>query len=161
MVDAEIEKFETDFRNDLEFQLVVHTPRRYWEELDELDTGTYDNIIATVHDAFAPLIEKYKYTDVVPIFTRCREMLGYVIWAAMNVPYPADPDRHIDAVINNAFGVYFQRFYAQMRTEMIMTHHNAHVIQRSWRKAVYDPSYVLCRRRLEHEFKTLTDNISM
>ena len=161
MVDTQIDQFEAELRNDLDFQLVVHTPRRYWEELDELDEGTRENIIATLHDVFEPRIEQYKYTGVVQILTQCRDMLGHVLWAAMNVPYPRNPDAHIEDVINNAFGVYIQVFYAQLRTEMIMVNHSADVIQRTWKNAVSNPGYDICRRRLENEFKTLTDTNSM
>ena len=157
MVDIQIDQFEAELRNDLEFQLVVHTPRRYWEELDELDEGTRENIIATLRDVFEPRIEQYKHTAVAQVLTQCRDILGHVLWAAMNVPYPRNPDVHIEDVINNAFGVYVQVFYAQLRTEMMLANHYAHKIQRTWRNAVSNPNYDICRRRLCEEFKTLSE----
>lgn len=156
MVDIQIDQFEAELRNDLEFQLVVHTPRRYWEELDELDVGTYDNIIATFHDVFEPLIQRYTHTAVVPILTQCRNMLSAIVWSAMNVPYPREPDQHIEAVIDNAFAAYVNMFYAPLRTEMIMVNHNIHLIQRNWRTAVSNPEFDVCRRRLKNEFEGLS-----
>ena len=161
MVDAQIEQFENELRNDLEFQLMVHTPRRYWEELDALDNNTRENIVATLYDVFEPRIVKYQHTDVAPLMRQCRDFLGHIIWAAMNVPYPNNPDTHIDAVIDNSFGAYNYLYYARLRTEMIMVNHNTQVIQRTWRHVVSNPDYEVCRRRLQNEFKTLTDNNSM
>lgn len=161
MVDAQIEQFENQLRNDLEFQLVVHTPRRYWEELDALDNDTRENIVATLYDVFEPLIVKYQYTDVAPLLRQCRDFLGHIIWAAMNVPYPNNPDAHIEAVVDNSFDAYNYLYYARLRTEMIMVNHNAQVIQRTWRHVICNPVYDVCQRRLLNEFKTLTDSNNM
>lgn len=73
----------------------------------------------------------------------------------MNVPYPADPDLHIERVVDNAMEVYNNVIYAHLRTEMIMANHNAEVLQRTWRRCITDPEHPACRRRLEYEFREL------
>lgn len=160
-VDEQLNRLEAHLREELRFQLIVHVPRRYWEDLDGLDDGTNENIKATLRDVFAPWIQKYQSTHVVCILMQCQEVLGHVIWGAMNVPYPQNPDLHIHSVIDNAYNVYVQMTYATLRTEMIMLNHSVQVIQRVWRKCVSDPSYEVCKRRLAEEFKTLTRISSM
>jgi hypothetical protein len=160
-VDEQLDRLETHMREELKFQLTVHVPRRYWEDLDGLDDGTNENIKATLRDVFAPWIHTYNNTHIVHILTQCRDVLGYVIWGAMNVPYPQNPDLHIHSVIDNAYNVYVQMTYATLRTEMIMLNHSVQVIQRVWRRCISDPSYEVCQRRLAEEFKTLTRISSM
>jgi hypothetical protein len=153
-VDAQLDRLETHMRNELQFQLSVHVPRRYWEHMDELDNATNENIQATLRDVFTPWITMYLHTVVETILIQCRDVLIQVVWATMNVPFPRDFDAHIQSVVRNALYVYVQLFYAPLRTEMIMVNHSAEVIQRTWRRAIADPSYVICRRRLLSEFET-------
>ena len=153
-VDQQLDRLETQIRIELQFQLSVHVPRRYWEHMNELDNATNENIQATLRDVFAPWIIMYRHTIVETILIQCRDVLVQVVWAAMNVPYPREPDLHIESVVRNAHYVYMQMVYAPLRTEMIMANHSVEVIQRTWRKAIADPSYVICRRRLLSEFET-------
>jgi len=153
-VDAQLDRLETQMRNELQFQLTVHVPRRYWEHMNELDNGTNENIIATLRDVFAPWLIRYRHTIVETILLQCRDILVQVVWAAMNVPFPQDFDAHIQSVVRNTHYVYVQLFYAPLRTEMIMANHTVEIIQRTWRRAIADPSYLVCRRRLLSEFET-------
>jgi hypothetical protein len=153
-MDEQLDRLETQMRNELEFQLSVHVPRRYWELMNELDEGTNENIKATLRDVFAPWITMYRSTVIEKILVHCRDVLIQVVWATMNVPYPRDSEAHIQSVVRNALYVYVQLFYAPLRTEMIMVNHSAEVIQRTWRRAIADPSYLVCRRRLLSEFET-------
>lgn len=153
-VDAQLDRLETQMRNELQFQLSVHVPRRYWEHMNELDNGTNENIQATLRDVFAPWHIRYRHTVVETILVQCRDILVQVVWAAMNVPFPQDFDAHIQSVVRNTHYVYVQLFYAPLRTEMIMANHTVEIIQRTWRRAIADPSYLVCRRRLLSEFET-------
>ena len=155
MVDAQLEQFENELRNDMDYLLTVHTPRRFWEELDALDNQTRENIFATLHEIFEPRIVKYRHTIVEPLLNQCRDFLGHIIWSAMNVPYPNNPDLHIDSVIDNATDAYIYMYYARLRTEMIMINHNVQVIQRTWRHVISNPVFAICRRRLLNEFSSL------
>jgi hypothetical protein len=153
-VDQQLDRLELQMRNELQFQLSVHVPRRYWEHMNELDNATNENIRATLRDVFGPWITIYRHTIVETILVQCRDILVQVVWAAMNVPFPQDFDAHIQSVIRNAHYVYVQLIYAPLRTEMIMANHTVEIIQRTWRRSIADPSYLVCRRRLLSEFET-------
>lgn len=91
------------------------------------------------------------------ILEHCRILIQNVVWVAMNVPMPSIgrqlwANAHIERVIDNVLEVYNRVIYAPLRTEMIMANHHAEVLQRSWRRCITDPSYPMCRRRLEYEF---------
>lgn len=160
-VDSQLFRFEMNMREELEFQLTAHTPYGYWEEVDELNIDTSRNIKATLHDLFSSWIVMYQGTPVASILTQCRDVLYFVVWSSMNVPYPHDPILHIKRVVANAYSVYIEMTYTQLRTEMLKLNHHAHLIQRNWRHIIANPRYNVCKRRLAQEFKTLTDNSSM
>ena len=160
-VDDELAVFEQSLRDELEFQLTVHVNMRKWEAMDYLDNHEWENINATIRDVFAPWLRQYGYTSVAPILQDCRNTLVYVVWTAMDVPYPRNPLEHIRRVIDNTINVYVRRTYAELRTEMVMANHYAHVIQRNWRRAISDPSYLVCQRRLENEFKKISGELDM
>jgi len=52
----------------------------------------------------------------------------------MNLPYPRNVHFYIDRLSDNVFDIYMDNTYAKLRTEMIMVHHSATVIQRTWKK---------------------------
>lgn len=158
-VDDQLERLERYVRDELDFELSVHVPRRYWDQMNELDTGTKEKIKTTLRDVFGSFIFMYSCTIVETILVQCRDILVQVVWAAMNVPYPLDSDEHIQRVIRNAHDVYVELIYARLRTEMIMSNHNAEVIQRTWRKVIADPSYLVCRQRLLNEFNELSEKM--
>lgn len=155
-VDQQLDNFEVYMHNELEFQLNVHTDFRFWEETDHLDNETLLNIHVTVRDIFARISNQYTYCpEVVRIADEAATILEYIVRAAMNVPYPRNPQLHIESVLDNVYDVYNRLFYARLRTEMIMATHNVHMIQRNWKKCVADPSYTVCQRRLNREFNEL------
>lgn len=49
------------------------------------------------------------------------------------------------------------RFGMQARVACLQKHALAKKIQRTWRKAISDPSYAICRKRLLKEFEECTD----
>jgi hypothetical protein len=155
-MEEQLERLETHMWAELQFQLTVHVPRRYWEHMNELDLETLENIKATLRDVFSPWIYMYRNTSVEMILVQSCYILVQVVWAAMNVPYPRDPDAHIQSVLRNTHHVYTEMLYAFLRTEMIMTNHAVEVIQRSWRKCISDPSYTVCRNRLLNEFNQIS-----
>jgi hypothetical protein len=160
-VDDEIEALEQRLTAELIFQLTVHTSMRQWEAMDRLDNEDWENINATIRDFFAPFIRRYGYTAAEPILQNSRNALIHVVWAAMNVPFPQNPLDHIESVVDNTLNVFNQTTYANLRTEMIMVNHSAHVIQRNWRRAITDPAYLVCRKRLIYEFKKISSDMDM
>ena len=146
---------------ELTYQLTIHTDMRQWEATDRLETGDWENINATIRDVFAPLVRQYAYTAAVPILQPCRNALAHIVWASMNVPFPRDPFEHIERVVENTLDIIRRTVYETLRTEMNMANHYAHLIQRNWRRAISDPSYVVCRKRLMYEFKKISSETDM
>lgn len=155
-VDAQLADFENTLRNHLEFQLIVNTNRNYWYEMDALHPAdTIDNE-AAIHGSFIDIIHRYQESQpVIDMLTHCQILMNNVVWASMNVPYPANPARHIEYVVDNAIQVYTRIIYPTLRTEMMMANHAVHVVQRTWRRVVADPSHPVCQRRLLREFDAM------
>jgi hypothetical protein len=156
-----MEELEERLCSELRFQLVVHTNMASWEVFDQLDSSDWENINATIRDVFASWIYRYGYTKAVPILQQTRNTLIRIVWAAMNVPFPRDPIEHIERVIENTLDAFRQTVRESLRHEMLMANHHAHVVQRNWRRAVADPSYVVCRKRLLFEFKKISSESDM
>jgi len=156
-VDDELEAFEEKLTRDLVFQLNFHVNMTHWEEMDRLGTYNDDwgNINATLRDVFAPYIRQYGYTAAEPILQDGRNALVHVVWAAMNVPFPRNPFEHTERVVDNMLNVFLRTTYTDLRTEMIMVNHSAALIQRNWRRAISDPGYIVCQKRLLYEFKKM------
>jgi hypothetical protein len=146
---------------ELTYQLTIHTDMRQWEATDRLETDDMENINATIRDVFAPFIRKYAYTSVVPILQYCRNALAHIVWASMNVPFPRDPFEHIERVVENTINVMVKTSYESLKHKMLMANHYAHVIQRNWRRAISDPGYLVCRKRLMNEFKKISSETDM
>ena len=157
-VDVQLEEFEMDLRGLLELQLGFRIDQQFWDELGALSDEDNRRIAEVIDSAFVDLA--YRYQNVQPIMAlleHCRILIQNVVWAAMNVPIIQMPHEndiavHVEAVINNTMAVYNRVIYAPLRTEMVMANHNAHVLQRTWRRCIADPSHIACRRRLEYEF---------
>jgi hypothetical protein len=153
-VDVQLEEFETDLRAALEIQLIMNTNMLFWNEMGRLSNEDNASIRLVIDGCFLDMVHRYSAVpQVSAVLEHCRILIQNVVWAAMNVPCPAAPGLHIEAVIDNAMYVYNGTIYAHLRTEMIMANHNIEVLQRTWRRCIADPSHPACRRRLEYEFE--------
>jgi hypothetical protein len=146
---------------EFKFQLAVHTNMTQWEAMDRLGNDDWENIIATVRDAFAPFIRRYAYTAVGPILQNCQITLSHVVWAAVNVPFPRNPFDHIERVVENTLNVVRLTMRDKLRAEILMANHYAHLIQRNWRRVITDPTYAMCRKRLMYEFKKISSELEV
>jgi hypothetical protein len=160
-VDEELELLEQTLNGELMFQLAIHTNMTEWDNMDRLANEDWENINATIRDVFAPFIRRYGYTTVEPILQNCRNALIHVVWASMNVPFPRNPWDHVERVVENTLNVFNRTTYATLRTEMVMANHTANVIQRNWRRAISDPRYLVCQKRLMYEFKKISSETDM
>jgi hypothetical protein len=158
---TEIELLGQRLNGELMFQLAIHTNMTEWDNMDRLSNDDWENINATIRDVFAPFIRQYGYTTAEPILQNSRNALIHVVWAAMNVPFPRNPWDHVERVVENTLNVFNRTTYANLRTEMIMASHHANVIQRNWRRAIADPSYIVCQNRLMYEFKKISSETDM
>ena len=151
-VDDQLEAFENRLTTQLQYALFVNINLDYWEELDELDNVSIQVIRDIVHDVFEPILSVYTGTSAAPLLEGSRLLIEHALLASMNVPFPRDAILHVHRVVNNMLHIFIQTAYAQLRTEMIMVNHNAHVLQRVWREAITNPARLVCRRRLMREF---------
>lgn len=157
-VDEQLEDFEEDLRNQLEFQLILQTNRDFWREMDHLSTEDERGIEAVIDFCFPSIMKRYENaTAVTNVLQHCRILIQNVVWAAMNVPYPRDVNAHIGCVVHNAMDVYYNVIYPQLRTEMVVANHHCAVLQRTWRKCYYEPHHPICKRRLMRQFEDLTN----
>jgi hypothetical protein len=155
-VDVQLAEFEYDLRHSLVFQLVININHEFWAEMGELSNEDIAMIEDVIDGSFMDLKHRYKNVPpVMDLLEHCRILIQNSVWVAMNVPRPFDHESHIEAVIHNILAVYNRVIYAPLRTEMIMANHNAHVLQRTWRHCIADPSHLACRRRLSREFDNL------
>lgn len=157
-VDQQLEEFETSLRAHLTCAIARNVNTDYWFEVDAMNREVRETIFTVVNMVVDRLSDQYTLaTPVTNLLEHLRILIPHVLWASVNVPFPHEPTLHLGQVIDNAMQVYFDVIFANLRTEMIMANHNATVLQRTWRRCVTDPSHPACRRRLEYEFKNLTD----
>ena len=154
-VDQELQEFEDHLWNSLEFNLVTGPNLDHWQEVDLPPALFLDIVRQAIEACHADMIQRYRHTAVVPILLECQRFLSDIVWAAMSVPFPHFPELHARTVVDNTIHLYNIRIYARLRTEMIMVHHSAAVLQRNWRRVITDPEHPACRRRLEYEFQNL------
>lgn len=157
-VDNQLETLEMQIKEQLENVLIFNFDLVYWSEIDEPATEDLRGLDYLFMNIFRPLLYRYSGTGVHEILCRCRDFLGQVAWACLNVPFPHMTGAHFNAVANNVTIVYINTFYAELRTAMIMCNHNSQLIQSTWKEAVANPSHPICRRRLLREFENLIEN---
>jgi hypothetical protein len=153
-IDYNLSMFEMDLINNLQFVLVVDTNRLLWEELDELEDTLFISIADSIDRVFDEHFRGYRNTEVEDITTVFATILKNAAWAAMNVPYPRNPDAHIDRVCDNLTRIYFEEVYTDIKAAMTRVDHHTRVIQRTWKTVICDPSYSVCKSRL---FRELSD----
>ena len=149
-MDAQIADFDEELWRTIEFQLLVNINRTYWYENDKLDVSAINGISWAIDYGCREMIERYKGTTIERILDEFKQILGMMLRVSVDVPWPADPDLHIERIIANVRTEI--DYYDVFRAEMIRLNHHAHLLQRNWRKAISDPSYLACRRRLDREF---------
>lgn len=160
-VDVQLEEFETDLRAYLETHLLFNTDREYWWVHGGMSDTEAAGIGRIVAESIVELKHRYAASQgVIVTLNFCEVLIRNVVWAAMNVPiqdHQAHADLHVERVVDNVMAVYNQNIYALLRTEMIMANHHAEVLQRNWRRCILDPEHPACRRRLEYEFRELSN----
>jgi hypothetical protein len=154
IVDYQLVDFEVNFRDLVEFQFIVNINRNTWEDRDQLDERSFQGIEEVIDEAYVNIMKIYKDTEVVNDLDDCRRMQQNAAWAAMNVPYPRDPDDHMIRVVDNLLSI-FASFRQDIAREMIKVNLSAHRIQIAVRECMSNPQFLACRRRLLNEFNSL------
>ena len=132
--DDRLEELEAELRNGVDSVLLLEFDREHWARHNEPSAENLQTLDRVFH-----------------------AVLGRVAWAGVNVPFPHDTQAHLEAVSDNVLHTWIDMFYADIRTEMVMIDHYAHVIQRNWKDIVTNPKHPVCRRRLLREFDSLRD----
>jgi len=157
-VDVELDNLCDTLHASLAFQLIVHTNRAFWYEMDELSNENVTEIENTIDFAFEIIMDQYEHIPkVYDLLENARIMAQNITWAAMNVPFPHDTDRHLERVCDNVYRVFVETCYPAIRTAMIDSNYKVIAIQRCWKNAVSNPNFMVCRRRLEREFECLKE----
>lgn len=155
-VDVQIDDFELNLRERLEYQLIFVTDRDFWLEFDTLNPEDFKALEDVIDLSFINIINLYKnVTSVVNILQHSRILFQNIVWAGMNTPFPHNIMFYIDRVIDNAFEVYFNVVYPNLRTEMLTANRRCFRLQQTWRRCYYEPDHPVCRRRLLREFEEL------
>jgi hypothetical protein len=124
MEDDTLDVFERRIHSGLEFYLVVNTDRTYWEQNNKFRYKNVREVNQVIEDAFDIMYTKY------PTLNRILDenliLLQQCTWVGMNVPWPVDPDDHIQRVIDNVMEVFNIIVYANLRCEILNLDYEAH-----------------------------------
>jgi len=124
MEDDTLSVFERRIHSGLEFYLVVNTDRTYWEQNNKFRYKNVREVNQVIEDAFDIMYTKY------PTLNRILDenliLLQQCTWVGMNVPWPVDPDNHIQRVIDNVMEVFNITVYANLRCEILNLDYEAH-----------------------------------
>jgi hypothetical protein len=156
-VDEQLEEFALRIHDCLTEQLYERTNLEFWHELEALDVESNQGIYVAFEMAFAQMMDRYMFAPQVTTTLRAAKILmRSCVSVAMNNFYPhsVGPVPYIDRIIRNTMEIYYESIYVRLRTDMVMSNHSVHIIQRSFRKFFTDPSYKMCIRRLTREFET-------
>lgn len=154
-VDQQIQEFEETLRTHLGTNLPASINIDYWAEFDEIDNASFEQIDRVIQIPFDHLETVYQGTRVARVLLACSSLMKHAARISLNIPWHIVAHfggEFFERITSNLMDFYVRIIYAQLRTEMIMVNHSAHMIQRNWCKVVNDPSYMMCRRRLMHDF---------
>lgn len=154
-MDAELLLFERNLVAEIEFHMRVNMNLTWWEVEDrpaEDDFVGFDDII---EESFHAIVVKYRSDYLFDVLYDAHIYLENRIWILLNVAWPADIDRYMDACIDDIQNLVHHIVHEDLREEMEARIDGAQTIQNFWRRAIANPAYSICRTRLEREFNEL------
>jgi hypothetical protein len=116
--------FERRIRDGLEFYLIVNTDRNFWEQNNKFryrNVSEVNQVLKEVFDSMHTI-----YPSLERVFDENLTLLQQCTWVGMNVPWPVDPDDHIQRVIDNVMEVFNITVYANLRCEILNLDYEAH-----------------------------------
>ena len=116
--------FERRIRDGLEFYLVVNTDRTYWEQNNKFRYKNVREVNQGLKEVFDSMHEVYPSLE--HVFNENLTLLQQCTWVGMNVPWPVDPDDHIQRVIDNVMEVFNTTVYANLRCEILNLEYESH-----------------------------------
>ena len=116
-VDTRLTNLANKFRETLEDYLVSKTDRTFWQQNNKFRYRNSREIDDLLIDLFESI--EVNCDDSIVLLKQC-------IWVGMNVPWPVDPDAHIQRVIDNVMEVFDTIVYGNLRYEILELNHEAH-----------------------------------
>ena len=157
-VEEQLNNFDALLFDSLEFQLIIHTNRTYWEETGNMDVDSLDGLETAIDYGFEQMSDRYRYSKSVrDILEAWHNQVHNIMWIAMDVPYPQNLDHHVDRVLANCRRLFYDQIYGRLETAMIQEVSKAQIIQRNWREAWFNPNYKVCKKRLRRESEELRE----
>lgn len=124
MEDDTLDVFGYRIRNGLEMYLFEHADRVYWEQNNKFRYRNVREVNQVLEDAFG--IMYTMYPSIERVLDENLVLLQQCTWVGMNVPWPVDPDDHIQRVIDNLMEVFNTTVYANLRCEILNLDYEAH-----------------------------------
>lgn len=113
--------FDWRIRNALELYLLNYTDRVYWEQNNKFRYRNVREMNMAIVEAFNPMYTKYPKLE--KVLDDSLMLLQQCAWVGMNVPWPVDPDDHIQRVVDNVMEVFNIIVYANLRFEILNIEH--------------------------------------
>ncbi len=117
MADDVLDTFERRIRNALDAYLMNYTDRVFWEQNNKLRYRNAREMNEVLVEAFNPMYDKYPKLE--KVLDDSLMLLQQCAWVGMNVPWPVDPDDHIQRVVDNVMEVFNIIVYANLRFEIL------------------------------------------
>lgn len=105
--------FEKKIHKAIEFYLVVNTDRTFWEQNNKFRYRNAREVYELLIEEFDPMYTEFP--ELEEGLDESLELLRQCIWVGMNVPWPVDPDDHIERVVANVMTVYDTVVYGKLR----------------------------------------------
>jgi hypothetical protein len=158
---AQVVNLRQDLTSNIVGALWGEINRAYWSVMGRLDEKSIDAINSAIDSAFErPLMMWRNVESVGGLLERSRETLKDSAWVALSVPWPGDgTDAHVYAVRHNLEDLFDSKYFGRIHKAMLAVSPSVLKIQRAWRRALSDPSHLVCRRRLFREFDELKEII--
>lgn len=109
--------FEQRICNRLKFYLVEQTDRVFWEQNNKFRYRNARETNQVLKDVFDTMHSIYPTLE--RVFGENLTLLQQCTWVGMNVPWPVDPDDHIQRVVDNVMEVFNTIVYANLRCEIL------------------------------------------
>ena len=151
-VDSQLHNFNALLFDSLEFQMLIHTNRGFWEETGQISSDCQNGIEGAVDFGFDQMFMRYKYCrPVLDLLESWHDQLHNILWISMDVPYPQNLDQHVEKVLANCRRLFYNNFWERFEREMIIEVSRIQIIQRNWKEAWYNPSFRICKKRIGRE----------
>lgn len=124
MEDETLDVFEKRIRNGIELYLVENTDRVFWEQNNKFRYRNIRELNKVLEEAFDMMYTKYPKLE--RLLNDSLMLLQQCAWVGMNVPWPIDPDDHIQRVVDNVMEVFIVVVYGNLRCEILNLEYEAH-----------------------------------